>query len=574
MDTVDMAPRARQAADALVATLPTLVGPEAEKSESPRMAEVTRPELARLLTRELREMLAEHPDLAEAARRAGGEVHQNGAWSALREGLTRTLHDDHSRLDTLWSLLVAAGTIESAAAPPVAPEATEPAPADVRRSSSVLASLETGGALVILTGVVLLPMAVAGQNTEQDLLRWFAVVVMASLPGWLYLRFIVFRAGSLWTDYVLHLHRLGMDDHQHLPEPPLSSAYHRLWLEAGGPAVAGPGNIYQQKFEAYYGKAAGPRGATSGRLLRDRSMLTVLVATAIFAVGWATVLSGDAVVTGHLELPGDALRFGFMGAYSFSLQMLMRRFFQSDLKASAYIASSVRVISVLILVLVLVEAGLLGVSPAHACAAAFVIGFFPLVGMQLLQKAVAAGLRRWVPTLRNPYPLSDLDGLNVWYEARMLEEGIEDMQNLVTANIVDVLLHTKVPVGRLVDWMDQAHLYLLLDPSEDDGAKNRVHKDRLRLRRLGIRTATDLESAVTLPFRLARRADFGAVTRVKDRDDANIRALRAVLDGPPEGSEPVAPSAVDGILKTFCNMPNLVHVRHWRDVLGRDRSHR
>ena len=211
----------------------------------------------------------------------------------------------------------------------------------------------------------------------------------------------------------------------------------------------------------------------------------MLVATAIFAVGWATVLTGDALLTGPLELPGDALRFGFMGAYSFSPQMLMRRFFQSDLKASAYIASSVRVITVLILVLVLVEAGLLGQSPGHACAVAFIVGFFPLVGMQLLQKAVAACLRRWVPTLRNPYPLSDLDGLNVWYKARLLEEGIEDMQNLVKveANIVDVLLHTKVPVGRLVDWMDQAHLYLLLDPSEDDGAKNREHKDRLRLRR-------------------------------------------------------------------------------------------
>src|SRR4051812_49183367 len=121
----------------------------------------------------------------------------------------------------------------------------------------------------------------------------------------------------------------------------------------------------------------------------------------------ATVLSGDSVLTSRLVLPVDALRFGFMGArISFSLQMLMRRFF---------------------------------------------------------------GLRRWVPTLRNPYPLSDLDGLNVWYEARMLEEGIEDMQNLVTANIVDVLLRTQVPVGRLGDWIDQAHLYVFLDPTEDDG---------------------------------------------------------------------------------------------------------
>jgi len=38
--------------------------------------------------------------------------------------------------------------------------------------------------------------------------------------------------------------------------------------------------------------------------------------------------------------------------------------------------------------------------------------------------------------------------LSVWYEARLLEEGIEDMQSLATVNFVDVILHTRVPVGR------------------------------------------------------------------------------------------------------------------------------
>jgi hypothetical protein len=33
--------------------------------------------------------------------------------------------------------------------------------------------------------------------------------------------------------------------------------------------------------------------------------------------------------------------------------------------------------------------------------------------------------------------------------------------SLATANFVDVILHTRVPVGRLVDWVDQPHLYLL-----------------------------------------------------------------------------------------------------------------
>ncbi len=590
MKTVDRAVHAKQAADVLAAALPKLVGPRGDDN-GPVIGNVTRPELARLLDRELRELLLDYPDLAAAATRASEEVHQNGAWSALRENMARTLDEDRERLENIWSLLVAAGA--TPAPPPDADRAAATVPNADAPQTGLFAHLATVAAMVTVTGVVLVSTAFAELETEQALLRGFAVVVMSSLPGWLFLRFIVARAGSLWTDYVLHLHRLGMDEHQHLPEPPLASSYHRKWFDGGGPALASSTNIYQQKFEAYYGKAAGPGGTAGSRLLRDRSMLTVLVTTAIFAVGWAAVLSGDSLLSGNQTMPGAALSFGFMGAYSFSLQMLMRRFFQSDLKASAYIASSVRVITVLILVLVLQGADFLDGpqnSVGVACAAAFLIGFFPLVGMQLLQKAVAAGLRRWVPTLRNPYPLSDLDGLNVWYEARMLEEGIEDMQNLVTANVVDVLLHTKVPVGRLVDWLDQAHLLLLLDPGDnEERGQRREHKDRLKLRRLGIRTATDLETAVTRPSQLARRGEVRAVCRVRDRDEANIKGLRAVLDEVDKGkgrggggaaaagvaagavAEPVAPSAIDGILKTFCNMPNLVHVRHWRDVLAAER---
>ena len=568
MNAADMVWQAEQAAEALTGALPLLLNgsvPEAATVVLQGLAK-GHPEFARAMADELRGLLQAHPDLAAAAREVRHGAARNGEWSALRERFVQTLERDQPKLDVIWSLLASAGVVGSR------PDAPAKSPHGRRWLSSVMAKVETGGALFILTAIVLLPMAQLEDGTEQNLLRWFAVVVMASLPGWLFLRFIVFRAGSLWTDYVLHLHRLGMDLHQNLPEPPLSSAYHRLWLEGGGPALRTSDNIYQQKFEAYYGKAAGP-GRSRTSYLRDRSIFTVVVATAIFAVGWAALLKPNSLLKSgrDLTLPLDALRFGFLGAYSFSLQMLMRRYFQSDLKASAYMAASVRVITVLILMLVLAYTGLLGESLAQAAPIGFIIGFFPLVGMQLLQRVVSAGLRRWVPTLRNPYPLSDLDGLNVWYEARMLEEGIEDMQNLVTANFVDVLLHTRVPVGRLVDWMDQAHLYLLLDPSEDDGSsKHRNHEDRLKLRRLGIRSATDLESAVTPVDLLAKRANAKAVCRLGNDDDAYVRALRRVLGRIPgeASSDDGQPFAIDGMLKTFCNMPNLVHVRHWRDVLA------
>jgi hypothetical protein len=94
-----------------------------------------------------------------------------------------------------------------------------------------------------------------------------------------------------------------------------------------------------------------------------------------------------------------------------------------------------------------------------------------------------------VPSLESKYPLSDLDGLTIWDQARLFEEGIEDLHGLVTANLVDVILGTRIPVDRLVDWLDQALLYMHI-PAESD---KRFPRDELRA--LGIRTATDLERA-------------------------------------------------------------------------------
>ena len=139
--------------------------------------------------------------------------------------------------------------------------------------------------------------------------------------------------------------------------------------------------------------------------------------------------------------------------------------------------------------------------------------------------------------LETRYPLSDLDGLSVWDEARLAEEGIEDLQGLTTANLVDVLLHTRVPIARLVDWLDQAFLYLRL-PAGDDGASVRA-----QLRTLGIRGATDLERVWPAP----------------GEDDELRRGIAATLGG----ASSVA--TVESLLRAFAGDVNLFHVRCFRN---------
>jgi hypothetical protein len=185
---------------------------------------------------------------------------------------------------------------------------------------------------------------------------------------------------------------------------------------------------------------------------------------------------------------------------------------------------------------------------SHAeMAAAFVIGFFPLVGLQVLQRGTSVALRKYLPRVTPDYPLDQLDGLNLWYEARLTEEGVEDMQNLTTMNLVDVILHTRVPAGRLVDWTDQAFLLIHLEPAERGELTGRRPEAggagaRRQLRRVGVRTATDLLKAFSVeepqpdgPMRRVFRLPDGVEPPL---DEGQLRLLVKVLAQEP-GLNPV-----------------------------------
>jgi len=121
--------------------------------------------------------------------------------------------------------------------------------------------------------------------------------------------------------------------------------------------------------------------------------------------------------------------------------------------------------------------------------------------------------------------------------SRLLEEGIEDMQNLATASLVDLMLNTRIPVERLVDWVDQSLLSLHLSNHVVEGQESNHEK----LRRYGIRTATDLQNVL----------ESGNVELV----DKFQYILNANSD---------EPSILQSILATLKNEPNLYHVIQWK----------
>jgi hypothetical protein len=485
------------------------------------------PDVDRAVFVELEHLLSADPDLRRLLVDPAAPDRQR---VAERLGRLLTGRDQHS-LEVLWALVAAgspavdAGT-QAEAATGLWRRLWRDFPAAIWRfiTSGWMKRQVAGiwmNALIaialVLTWWLAWPPTSGEPETGLVVLTIFAVWSLSFLPGWLYVRFLGQRAGALWDEYVLCLHRLGYDRPCYLPRPLVTSEFYAEWFTQGGALFAHRQNIYRQKFDAYYGKSVSEGSHRKGAPVKVETLFPVFLTTATLAVCWIAVLDDPSFVSGP-QTVWDVLKFGFLGAYLFILQMLIRRFFQSDLRPSAYASAMLRIITVLILAAALHQLTSIDNLQTEATVA-FVVGFFPLIGMQALHRAAATILRVAVPSLNPPYPLNQIDGLSVWYEARLLEEGIEDMQSLATANFVDVMLHTRVPIGRLVDWVDQAQLYLHLDRMErgvterflrkgSDGAepgatskgslsrKSRAGtRTRTTLRQFGVRNATDLLKA-------------------------------------------------------------------------------
>jgi hypothetical protein len=417
--------------------------------------------------------------------------------------------------------------------------------------------------LVVVVGVVACSVLLAADD-QSRIFKMFAIFYFSLLPPWLYLQFISTKGKTLWDEYVLNLYRLHVDDYAYLPEPPSRSLFHRKWAAARKSRIdrgekVGE-SIYKKKFEGLFGTAPMESSATFA-IFRGENLWPVVVATVAIAVGWVLVVRPDTIYgftilpagtrpSGELEIPLETLRFAFLGAYFYILQMLVRRYFQNDLKTSAYVNATVRIVVVMLLVWAVDILLPQTFSHSQRLGAAFVIGVFPHVGLQAVQALVKLPLKLVIPSLRQQYPLSDLDGLNIWYESRLLEEGVEDMQNLATANLVDVMLNTRIPIERLVDWVDQSLLYLHLG-REGRRLKGGEVSARDKLRRYSVRTATDLEDIFK-----AR----GAFEHRKEGRDKFLKDFESILNDKDE-----EPSRVLSILASFKNEPNLYHVRKWKE---------
>jgi hypothetical protein len=369
--------------------------------------------------------------------------------------------------------------------------------------------------------------------------RSFLVLTLCLLPATMWYLFIITRRASLLNDFVTSLNRLG------LLQP--------MEYEGGdGPTRQRRVYAYLQKFEASYGPLSknvrrsildgtfnpdAPEERSiraSGRpseVIAASTTIPIILATVLTALGWLVTLPPYGG-TEPLEIVDQPLTYAFLGAYFFSLQMLFRRYVRKDLRGSAYVAVAMRVILAVIGTGVAVVAVRLlnpAVSERALLVVGFTIGVFPKVAWQVVQTAFRQVTGLVVKGLRTDSPLSALDGLTVWHEARLEEEDIENVPNMATTDIVELFLNTRVPPNRLIDWVDQAILYTHLSPGGDEkdrGIKQLEEQRRRELRSLGVRTATSLvELAVRDPATRrvleARKLDPDSLALVQEAVKSN-----------------------------------------------------
>ncbi len=255
------------------------------------------------------------------------------------------------------------------------------------------------------------------------------------------------------------------------------------------------------------------------------AILLLIFSTALLVAGWTITLAPyniPAIPITELEtvksladffkINPSPLSLGFLGVYFFSINMIFRRYVRADLTPKTYAYITVRLLVALVLVYSVSALPEFSTEPLKTglLPLAFIIGVFPEEGFRMIRDSA----RKIIPGLKSgrdeKYPLTDLEGMNQYDQARLLEEGIENIENLAHHNLIDLLAFTRIPTARLVDMVDQAILYIhlgIFDQEEIEnqetndgqvsGSQTRTTNSSGRellqyLKSIGVRTATDL----------------------------------------------------------------------------------
>lgn len=146
--------------------------------------------------------------------------------------------------------------------------------------------------------------------------------------------------------------------------------------------------------------------------------------------------------------------YGFAGVYLFNLGNIVRRIYLADLNEQVFWGAVNRLWLSMGLAVVVLKTSLPAVSEA---ALFFSIGFLANIFLDWVLANVLKALNIGTPKTED-LPLQMVKGINIWKEYRLEEEGVENVQNLATADVTELTLRTHYNFRTLIDWIDQAIL--------------------------------------------------------------------------------------------------------------------
>ncbi len=209
----------------------------------------------------------------------------------------------------------------------------------------------------------------------------------------------------------------------------------------------------------------------------------------------------------HLVRNMIAFQFGFLGAYVYFIGSVVRAYFTLDLTSHTFVDGAIRMIVASILALVLsfvfdfftftadgksaiaerTQQQKSPVEPAPPAKAsteesgpaasqevagsgipaslsmlpvvAFFFGFYPKRASLVIERIALKTMRNIIPAdSYRALPLSMLAGMSYTHELRLEREGFDNVENLSTADAVDLAVRTCFSYTQLQQWIDQAWL--------------------------------------------------------------------------------------------------------------------
>lgn len=182
---------------------------------------------------------------------------------------------------------------------------------------------------------------------------------------------------------------------------------------------------------------------------------------------------------------GAAITAGFIGAYLFTLQYLVGRVRNYELSPTSFLVASVSILEGSFIVAVVRHLTAHSESFGEFTVLAFLLGYFPTFGITwIIERMRVQNLKQIAPAAYNRrfvLPTDMIDGVDMQTKFRLMEAGVQDVQNLATANPVLLYVETPYSLLTILDWIAQAQLIVAFggDIAAD-------------LRQIGVRTTFDV----------------------------------------------------------------------------------